>query len=90
MVIFQMIGMIAFVGELMNKKTILWRLNMKRQGKFSGKIYDEDYPVKDIEECCHQLSDAECTEEKVQARHINDLSNCIRCFGCPMSQRTIV
>ena len=61
---------------------------MKRQGFFTGRIYDENYDVKNIKECCHMLSDEQCTDEKNEERHNNDLKNrCAGCNGCPESMK---
>lgn len=53
---------------------------VKRQGFFTGKIYDENYPLKDIRECCKLISDKECTEElnKTRAKILKS-----KCIGCP-------
>ena len=58
---------------------------MKRQGFFTGRIYDENYDTKNIKECCRMIPDEECTDEKNKERH-NDLkNNCVGCHGCPDS-----
>lgn len=57
---------------------------MKRQGKFTGRIYDEDYDFSQCSECCTMISEQESKdEEQVSKRHMKDLMDCMKCFGCP-------
>ena len=63
---------------------------MKRLGKFSGKIYNEE-EIKNMEECGLCISDSEANDEMfIQNRHIKDLKDCLKCFSCPLSQKTII
>ena len=59
---------------------------MKRLGKFTGKIYDEDYDFSKCPECCLLISEEEAKDENFlrEARFANYLS-CAGCFGCPAS-----
>lgn len=67
---------------------------MKRLGKFSGKIYDEQYETRDIKECCQIITDEQAGDEKwVEERHLEHLKTCVTCFQCPLSKpdgRTIL
>ena len=59
---------------------------MKRQGFFTGNIYEGDYPVENIKECCQLITDEECTEEKNELRHMKHSINCAGCVGCATSR----
>lgn len=60
---------------------------MKRLGKFTKTIYDEDYDFSRCPECCVQLTDDQAEDEEfINAHHVKDLMDCVRCFGCPASQ----
>ena len=61
-------------------------MKMKRQGFYSGKIYDEDYPKDRITECCKVISDDEDIPEKNSVRAVLLRSRCNGCNGCPKSQ----
>lgn len=60
---------------------------MKRLGKFSGKIYDED----DIEymlECCRIIPDDKINDKGyIDDMHIKDLLFCEQCMSCPRSRK---
>lgn len=59
---------------------------MKRLGKFTGTIYDEDYDFSQYPECCHCITDEEAKDEEfIIDAHMNDLKDCVMCFGCPAS-----
>lgn len=41
---------------------------VKRQGFFTGKIYDENYPLEDIKECCRSIPNEEYIEKLNEER----------------------
>lgn len=60
---------------------------MKRLGKFTMRIYDEDYDFSKCPECCTQITDEQAEDEEfVRKRHIGDLMGCLRCLGCPAAK----
>lgn len=64
---------------------------MKRLGKFTGKVYDENYDFSQCPECCTQISDELAQdEEAIGKHHVNDLLSCIGCFGCPAAAKSRV
>ena len=61
---------------------------MKRLGKFTKTIYDENYDFSNCPECCVCLTDEEANnEEFINKHHIKDLMDCVTCMGCPASQK---
>ena len=62
---------------------------VKRLGKFTKTIYDEDYDFSQCPECCTQISDEDAeNEEFIDKHHLRDLMDCVRCFGCPAAQKS--
>ncbi len=60
---------------------------MKRLGKFSGRMYEENEAEK-MEECGVCISDEQANDEEwISNRHLKDLMDCVKCFGCPMARR---
>lgn len=60
---------------------------MKKLGKFTGKVYDDDYDFSKCPECCVCISDEEANDEDcIVQRHANDLLDCLSCRGCPAAQ----
>ncbi len=60
---------------------------MKRLGKFTKTIYDENYDFSNCPECCTCLTDEEANDEEfINKHHIKDLMDCVACMGCPASQ----
>ena len=60
---------------------------MKRIGKFSGKIYDENFDFSNCKECCVCITDEQANDEDFcKSQHFEDLKHCIGCFGCPMAK----
>lgn len=60
---------------------------MKRQGQFTGKIYDEDYDFNKCPECCTMISDEDLKDDKfINKRHVKDLLDCVKYFGCPAAK----
>lgn len=63
---------------------------MKRLGKFTGQIYDENYDFSNCPECCVCISDKKALDDKfIQEKHMNHLIDCLKCFGCPASKKCI-
>ena len=61
---------------------------MKRLGMYSGKIYEFDYDVSQIEECCLVISDEEANnKEWIANKHEEHVSECSNCFNCPLSNK---
>lgn len=62
--------------------------NMPRLGKFTGKIYQEDYDFSNCPECCVCITDEEVKDDTfISAHHVKDLMDCVKCFGCPAAKR---
>ena len=56
---------------------------MKRLGKFTKTIYDENYDFSNCPECCTLITDEQANDEKfINKHHIKDLMDCVRCLGC--------
>ena len=61
---------------------------MKRLGKYTGKIYEDDYNFELCPECCVCISDDDAKNENyISERHNKDLLGCISCMGCPAARR---
>lgn len=61
---------------------------MKRLGKFTGKVYDENYDFSNCPECCVCISEEQFQDEKYIAdHHVKDLLDCLKCMGCPAAMR---
>lgn len=59
-----------------------------RLGKFSGYVYTED-EAKNMEECGVCISDENAADEEwCQKHHLEDLMDCLKCFGCPLAQKS--
>lgn len=64
---------------------------MKRLGYFTGKIYDESIDTATIQECCLSLTEEQAKDEDfIQKKNFENKMKCITCFGCPISQKSIV
>lgn len=58
-----------------------------RLGKFTGKIYDEDYDFSQCPECCLCLSEEQARDEKFLAeKRMQNMISCIGCKGCQASK----
>ena len=55
---------------------------MKRLGFFTGRIYDESTPVKDIKECCYVLRTREELIFGIDAIKACLKESCAGCYGC--------
>lgn len=63
---------------------------MKRLGKYSGRIYEED-EVSTMEECGTCITDEQAIDmEWISKHHINDLMKCVTCCGCPLVKNGMV
>ena len=64
---------------------------MKKLGKFTKTIYGEDYDFSQCPECCVMLTDEQANDETfIDQHHLEDLKDCIKCFGCPAAQKSKV
>lgn len=62
---------------------------MKRLGKFTKTIYGDDCDFSQAPECCTIISDEQANNKAfIDAHHLKDLMDCVRCFGCPAAQRS--
>ncbi len=60
---------------------------MKRLGKFTKTIYDETFDFSKCPECCTQITDEQANDESfLEDKHMKDLLDCVRCFGCPAAK----
>lgn len=63
---------------------------MKRLGKYSGRIYEEN-EVNTMEECGVCITDEQAKNKNwISKQHVDDLMECVMCCGCPLSKRGIV
>ena len=63
---------------------------MKRLGKYSGQIYEEN-EISIMEECGVCITDEQAKDEKwIESQHTKELIECLGCGGCPMFQRGII
>lgn len=63
---------------------------MKRLGKYTGKIYEEN-EVEQMQECGVCVSDEQANDEKyINEHHLQDLKDCVTCCGCPMAQKNVI
>lgn len=59
---------------------------MKRLGKCSGKIYSEE-EYSHMEECGVMITEEQSVDETyLSQKRKENLEDCKRCFGCPMSK----
>ena len=57
---------------------------MKRLGKLTGRIYEEN-EIYDMEECGICITDEQANDEKwIKQHHTKDLTDCDNCRGCPL------
>ena len=60
---------------------------MKRLGKFSGNIYDRD-EVSTMKECGIMITDEQAKDEEfIKQLHLKEIADCLRCPGCPMTNK---
>ena len=61
-----------------------------RLGKYSGRIYEEN-EVHAMEECGDCITDEQSKDENWTSKHhVSDLMECVKCCGCPLSQRGVI
>lgn len=59
---------------------------MPRVGKFTGKIYSDDYVFSHCPECCTIVSEKEINDlDFMQNLRQKDILHCLACHGCPES-----
>lgn len=57
---------------------------MKRLGKLSGRIYEEN-EIHSMEECGICITEEQSKDENwIKIRHAKDLIDCNNCGGCPL------
>lgn len=60
---------------------------MRRIGKFTGVIYDEDYDFSLCQECCICVSEKDINDvDYIRDLKIRNQIDCIMCRGCPASK----
>ena len=60
---------------------------MKRLGKYTGRVYNEDYDFSNCQECCTCITDEQATDrEFIESHHLKDIMECTLCHGCPTAQ----
>ncbi len=63
---------------------------MKRLGKYSGRIYEEN-EICIMEECGVCITDEQAKDEEwISKHHVDDLMECITCVGCPLAQSGVI
>ena len=64
---------------------------MKRLGKYTGRVYNEDYDFSNCQECCVCITDEQATDtEFIDSHHLKDIMQCALCHGCPAAQTSKV
>lgn len=64
---------------------------MKRLGMFTGRIYDSNIKISEIEECCLQIPDEMVdNEEYMKKKKLENTIKCEGCKGCPEVLKYIV
>lgn len=64
---------------------------MKRLGKFTKNIYEENYAFSLCPECCTVITDEQANDEEfINEHHLKDLLDCVRCPGCPAKINSLV
>lgn len=57
---------------------------MPRVGKFTGKVYADDYDFSHCPECCTVVSEKEIdNKEFIQSLRQRNILDCLPCHGCP-------
>lgn len=60
---------------------------MRRIGKFTGTLYDENYDFSLCTECCSCVSERDINDvDYMHELKIRNLISCLTCRGCPSSQ----
>jgi len=70
---------------------------MKRFGKYSGTIYNEDYDFSKCPECCVMIPEGrENDEDYILKMRVNNLVDCMKCMSpnvphpCPASKNPLI
>lgn len=59
-------------------------INMKRLGKYTGNIYDENFDTSKINECCLLIKDEDAeNKEYIDNKRKELKQKCLLCMGCP-------
>ena len=56
---------------------------MKRIGKFTGRIYPDDYDFSNCPECCVVITEAEYEAKEWMPAFYRYTEDCKYCLGCP-------
>ena len=57
---------------------------MKRLGKFTGTVYNEDYDFSKCPECCDVLTDSQANDSAfIEAKKLSNRSTCTFLYGVP-------
>jgi len=60
---------------------------MKRLGRFTGKVYNEQEALR-IEECCDVISDAQANNKAwLESKHKKDFEKCRECMSCKEAKK---
>lgn len=63
---------------------------MKRLGKYSGKVYEEN-EIPNMEECGIIITDDQSKDERwIKNHHAFDLAKCVGCKRCPLYIKTML
>lgn len=58
-----------------------------RLGKFTGRIYAENYDFSNCPECCVCITKEQAEDVGfITAQHLSDLRDCLECMGCPAAK----
>lgn len=61
---------------------------MKRIGIFTGKVYEGNFNINEITECCKMVSDETASNSNlVKFIHLTEKQRCEGCFDCEASKR---
>ena len=62
---------------------------MKRIGRFTNTVYNEDYDTSKITECCTLVEDKDVEEQTCLATNMKRKLECLQCMGCPTAKNYI-
>lgn len=76
---------IIFTAKLNKKRSA----KMKRLGKFTGTIYNEDYDFSKCPECCDVLTDSQANDSAfIEAKKLSNRAICTFCMACPAAMES--
>lgn len=76
---------VIFTAKLNKKRST----KMKRLGKFTGTIYNEDYDFSKCPECCIILTDSQANDSAfIEAKKLSNRSTCTFCMACPAAMES--